>query len=37
LVANTPCLCNDSSLFCSMGAGTISIVSPGQASVIVNN
>lgn len=35
LIANTPCLCNDSKLMCMNGMGCISIGTPGQTKVIV--
>ena len=36
MMGGKPCLCNDSSLICGCGAGTIKIVSPGQMKVIIS-
>lgn len=35
LVANTPCLCNDSALMCMNGMGCITISTPGQKTGLV--
>lgn len=34
-ICGKPCLCSDSSLMCSCGAGTITIAMPGQTKIIV--
>lgn len=36
IIGGKPCLCNDSSLMCGCGAGTIKIVSPGQMKIIIS-
>lgn len=36
MVGNIPCLTNDASLICSLGAGNIRVVTPGQTKAAVS-